>query len=491
MISSRSTKRVVGSINGSSQQHLYRQRRPPQVTTLTNPARSIARDVSPSKQPHRFGNTIYSVMEKKSITTFSILFLAALSFNGVVWLVTNYYPYSIMETLGISAPETLAIISVQSHPQLDDDSSSNDRHPRNTKIPHTLIFTHYVNLLTTNFDLIEKERRSNSNTNQNGIRQRYTDEELNELRILQQNVHRIIALHTVDDTRTDNVYPTDSNNHISNNDNKNITVRFLTDDDCIQSIRQWAYLSSRRNHTDILHQINAPNIDPEHNPEDIANELLSYFHQESTGMYKSDLCRGVALYETGGIYLDVDIGPRMNIFNVLLESSEFVTSKVYSESRYPGAFFQAFIAVAMQHDVIHRYIQLFILYYRGTIQIGYGPLGVLLLKRAYDEVQLEQEQRNNENEMLPSTKSYSTPTVLTHLQQTTELWQEILYKPKYHDTIFAHVPIPTWGTVQACKYVVVIPPSQRQLINGNITITSKLIVPLYSRIAGSRRCPNK
>jgi Glycosyltransferase sugar-binding region containing DXD motif len=505
--------------SGLLQDHHYHQRRPqPQVTTLNTPTRPTARVASWSKKQknHRRSlNTITTAMRKKGLLTFSIVLVVGVVWfiGSRYWLVTNHYQFSQFETLGITKPDVI-LLSSPIKPQKDGDNNGIDRPPRNTKIPNILIFTHYVNLVTTNFDLLEKKDDTNAKKNNNDTSRRYTDEELNELRVLQQNVYRIISLHTVDDIKNDNIDPTiydavDRSNHfdIRNNDNKNITIRFLTDDDCIQSIRQWAFLSSRRNHTDILHQNNttSPNLEPNN----LADELISYFHKEHMGMYKADLCRGVALYETGGIYMDVDLGPRMNIFNLLLESSEFVTVKVHSQSRYLGAFFQAFIAVTKYHDVIHRYIQLFILHYRRTIQVGKGPIGVILLKRAYDEIQLEQEfvlqqqQREFKKEKSSSTRitlSSSTPALLTHLEQTTELWQEILYLPQYHDSIFAHVPIPTWGkSRRACKFVVAIPPSsvslRPQSIDSNDTTTTtklftkQLIVPMYSRIAGSRMCP--
>lgn len=452
-------------------------------------------------------NSMNLMRNKKTMILFVILVIMII---GVVVGLYNQYKY-----LPDSDISFFSITSEQNLPQsvatrnglnhiTSTSTGSNDRHMRNTKIPHILIFTHHVNLLTTNLD-----------------GPHFTNRKLNELRVLQQNVHRIIALHSVDDHMHNDVdsvlsdaLVVDSTATIGSRNNS-VHVRFLTDDDCIQSIRQWANISSHRNHIIFVHQKNVFNMDPKYNnPEDIANELISYFQHEPIGMYKADLCRGVALYETGGMYMDVDLGTRMNVFNLLLESTEFATVNGYNPKGYfgiyPATFFQAFMAASAYHDVIHRYIQLFILHYRHTIRIKYSNIGVHLLKRAYDEVQLEQElvwqQMNGKREdesSLSTTESSSAPLHLTHLQQTTELWQEVLYKRHYHDNIFAHVPRPTWGRRNyLCKIVIVIPPSQPLLllssaqrrstmIMSNITMTQlKLIVPMYSRIAGSRRCPN-
>ena len=265
---------------------------------------------------------------------------------------------------------------------------------------------------------------------------------------------------------------------------------------------------SRTHRTIPLPVAQLDNNDSVNDHQALAHELISYFQEEETGMFKADLCRGVALYETGGIYMDIDLGIRMNVFDVLLETSEFVTVTVHKHSHYPGAFFQAFIAVVPHHDVIHRYIELFILYYRRVINIEKGPIGVILLKQAYDEIQYEQEQQllllqQQQTTSDASLTSVTTPTT-THLQQTTELWQEILYLPQYQETIFSHVPVPTWGhQKRACKFVVVVPPTpqrrqwqeQRTVENRNnsnptsAANATKLIVPMYSRIAGSRMCP--
>lgn len=198
-------------------------------------------------------------------------------------------------------------------------------------------------------------------------------------------------------------------------------VHFLTDPECISSIQRVMGNDS---------------------------PLVGFFENETKGMYKADICRGAALYETGGLYFDVDLQARMPMWNAIDEETTFVVPLVHRQSKYPGAFFQAFIGVSPQHAIMQRYLQLFLEYYQGHLDDVKGPLGVLLLRKAHDEV------------------------VET---QNVQFWQEVLYSPR----LFPNVPPPNWGTRRACHFVVV--------ANGK----PPFIVPLYSRVKGSRMCGGK
>lgn len=287
-------------------------------------------------------------------------------------------------------------------------------------IPDILIFTHSINLLETVFNFANTPRFE-------------LTVEQKELLALQENVRSITKYHPAS------------------------AVRFLTDTDCIESIR-------------------AVYKDNDGNTDKVAEELIRYFKAERQGMFKADLCRGTALFETGGLYFDVDLGVRMNLWQVLRETTEFSTIRVHHQSMYPGAFFQAFAAASQRHPVILRYVQLFLEHYRGvklgnSSSVVKGPLGVLLLKRAFDEVQAEQQEH-----LIPGDDDDSAST-RTHLNATTELWQEVLYTPELRKSLLSHVPPPKWGSRRACKFVVV------------SSLRKPLTVPFYSRIAGSRMCP--
>jgi hypothetical protein len=204
------------------------------------------------------------------------------------------------------------------------------------------------------------------------------------------------------------------------------TARFLTDVECVASIK-----AVMGNDT----------------------ELVGFFESEKEGMYKADLCRGAALWETGGLYFDVDLGVRMNLWGVLNPNTTFATVQVYKGSKRAGSFFQAFMAATPRHPVILRYVELFLDFYRGKFTYLKRFSGVVLLRMAYDEI-------------LAKDPSQA---------ESSEIWHEF----RYNHTRMPDVPPPTWGTRGACSFVVVTNPN-----NTNMT------VPFYSRIANSRMCPS-
>lgn len=233
--------------------------------------------------------------------------------------------------------------------------------------------------------------------------------------VLAANIRNVIALH--DNTLTKN---------------NPLQVRFLTDEQCIESLQR-TYPA-----------------------------LISHFQKETQGMYKADICRGSALYETGGFYLDVDVGVRSDLWKDLLPTTAFVTARVHAQSNYPGHFFQAILGAAPASPILHKYLELFEDHYTGRERVEKGPLGVILLRRAWERVYDE-----------------------TSRSPLTELYQEVLYDRR----LFPHLhPAPTWGTRRACHFVVVATANQPQ----NVELTWKdrdYRIPFYSRIAGSRMCP--
>ena len=233
--------------------------------------------------------------------------------------------------------------------------------------------------------------------------------------VLAANIQKIIQLH----------------HHSSST---NTVVRFLTDEQCIESLQK-TYPS-----------------------------LVPYFQQEEKGMYKADMCRGSALYETGGIYLDVDVGVRNDLWLDLGTDTEFVTSLVHVRSFWPKHFFQAILGAAPHSPIIYKYLQLFEYHYTGKERVEEGPLGVILLRRAWDRV-------------------YNKETK----KPATELYQEVLYDKRLFPDLH---PAPTWGTRRACHFVVV--ATAHHVEHSDATVRGKHFqIPLYSRIAGSRMCPTK
>jgi len=193
-------------------------------------------------------------------------------------------------------------------------------------------------------------------------------------------------------------------------DEEELKVLFWTDDDCIQSLER-----------------TRPN-------------LVSHFKMETEGMYKADICRGTALLEHGGFYLDVDVGVRHDLWHDMRPQTEFVTARVHQASNWVGkGFFQAALGASPQSPILKRYLELFEHHYDGTNRVSKGPLGVLLLKRAWDQV----------NEELENEKKNTIPT---------ELYQELLFQENgpldSGDNKGVLSPAPTWGKRRACHFIV-------------------------------------
>jgi len=198
-------------------------------------------------------------------------------------------------------------------------------------------------------------------------------------------------------------------------------------------------------------------------------------------MYKADICRGTALLEHGGFYLDVDVGVRQDLWHDLLPETEFVTVRVHGASKWKGeGFFQAILGASPRNPVIKRYLELFEKHYDGTDVVKKGPLGVLLLKRAWDQIQ----------------------TVVDDEEKVlTELYQEIQFQKggPFDDKGFLS-PAPTWGKRRACHFLVagvanypsgveaVLSPAKVSGDGDPKQRSLRLKIPALSRIPGSRMC---
>ena len=71
-------------------------------------------------------------------------------------------------------------------------------------------------------------------------------------------------------------------------------------------------------------------------------------------MIRSDLCRLVMLYNSGGYYFDTDLAPLAALQRALDPRATFVTVRTSERSLSGGGFFQAFLATAPKHPVIRR-----------------------------------------------------------------------------------------------------------------------------------------
>jgi hypothetical protein len=390
------------------------------------------------------------------------------------------------------------------------------------KIPNILIFTYYENLLLPpppsspipplKHETVVVGNSINSSINKNDSAP--TKEE--ELRALRKNIQHTISLHPA------------------------ATIRFLTDDDCLTSIKNVVpYLNlpyaARVSSSSTSVSTDSASISASTNATSVKT-LMEYFTAEPLGMYKGDICRGAALYETGGLYFDVDLGVRMNVFTghgevrmdtehedissrknsssfVLNTNTEFVTVKVPLNSKDPRGFFTAFLGTTARHPILKRYLELFWLYYAhqlpSNVQLPEKSLySVMLLRHAYDEI-LQQERESSSSAIESIAFNYSSKRSFTVYQsKTTELWQEVYYYPQPPKWL-AHVPPPNWGNQESCRYVVVtslpldyqsndptITPEELMYIllqlkqiraQGDAQVPS-IVVPFYCHIGDSRSC---
>jgi hypothetical protein len=190
-------------------------------------------------------------------------------------------------------------------------------------------------------------------------------------------------------------------------------------------------------------------------------------------------------------YLDVDIGVRHSLWIDLKPTTEFVTAVVPRRSQTPDHYFQAVIGAKPFSPVLWRYLQLFEKHYTGVDIVTKGLLGVVLLKRAYDDVTV----------VVPSDTDNDTDaaTEAASLRSKTELYQEMLFDRQLFPNIH---PAPTWGTRTVCHFLVVAEANNDE--NVEVTIPSsnkkkkkkdggdmKYHVPLLSRIPVSRMCKEK
>jgi Glycosyltransferase sugar-binding region containing DXD motif len=319
----------------------------------------------------------------------------------------------------------------------------------------------------------------------------------------------------------------------------NATVRFLIDDDCVAALRR------------VIPTLNLriPNTTSDIRPESVESMFVEYFNNEPMGMYKGDLCRGVALYETGGLYFDVDLGVRMNMFgSISTKLSSNLTRKdpnqTANSSRYAAVshepklliapdidfitiyeyfsttnersvnFFNAFMGATPRHPILKRYVELFWEFYTKQLpkdQVKANDyVGVVLLRDAYDEVvhgrSLHQPQpaastapQQNENESALTSNSSMRPPLRT------EIWHQIrLTRALHASPWFSHVP-QLYVEGGACSYAVLtshVPQRLRQhenleLVNQEYPFDAPayeddavpLAVPFYSRVPNTRRCP--
>jgi hypothetical protein len=210
----------------------------------------------------------------------------------------------------------------------------------------------------------------------------------------------------------------------------NSTVRFLDDADCLAAIQE-VYSAD--------------------------TNMTGHFMAEQEGMYRGDICRGAALYQTGGIYFDMDVVARMSMWDVIEKDVDFVVPK---EPVKPDperrAFYQAFVAATPRHPIVRTYLDLFEGFYNKRVPRPIHLLGVHFMKDAYYQ------------------SGYD--------QSRTRLWTAMTY----NDKLLPYVEPPK-SRQPGCSDVVIAQPEPPTAYNPSVD--PKLIVPLDTNVYGSQRCP--
>ena len=209
------------------------------------------------------------------------------------------------------------------------------------------------------------------------------------------------------------------------------TVRFLDDADCLAAIQE-VYSAD--------------------------TNMTGHFMAEREGMYRGDVCRGAALYQTGGIYFDMDVVARMSMWDVIEKDVDFVVPQepVKPDPKY-RTFYQAFVAATRRHPIIRTYLDLFEGFYNKRLSRPINLLGVHFMKDAYYQ------------------SGYDN--------STTRLWTAMDYSPRLLPYI-----TPPQSTLYDCKGVVIAQP-EPPTRTYDASVDRQLIVPLDTNVHGSKRCP--
>lgn len=137
----------------------------------------------------------------------------------------------------------------------------------------------------------------------------------------------------------------------------NASVHFLTDQDCMRSIKKLPWL--------------------------LGNALAAVFKATTRGMIRADICRGVALYHTGGWYLDVDVEITRDFRMLATRMGHSTILSVLPAWEPNIAYFQAIMAVTRPRDpTIHKYLWMFVSH---KPQTRTENTGTILLRRAVIE----------------------------------------------------------------------------------------------------------
>ena len=107
-------------------------------------------------------------------------------------------------------------------------------------------------------------------------------------------------------------------------------------------------------------------------------ELVPFFKNEQEGSYRGDICKGVILFETGGLYLDIDIRPLVSVLKLFSNSSSDVATGEMDDKL---SFFNAIIYVPKASKLMIIYLEKLSFLYE--LLVLYTESGKYLLHRVW------------------------------------------------------------------------------------------------------------
>ena len=125
-------------------------------------------------------------------------------------------------------------------------------------------------------------------------------------------------------------------------------------------------------------------------PWNIRNALFGGFLKEKDGSMKGDVCRGAALYNTGGHYFDVDLLLVSDVRRFVPSPQETHFVSCVEARRKPEqnpatkGIFQAYVGAAPRSAIIRTYVELLAKHYADGHDGSTGAVGVRLMKNAID-----------------------------------------------------------------------------------------------------------
>ena len=208
--------------------------------------------------------------------------------------------------------------------------------------------------------------------------------------------------------------------------------------------------------------------------QEIEPRLLPHFRAEPRGAFKSDICRGAALWKHGGLYFDSDVVLRMPVPPLLRRQTEFAS--MWAVGQNQREVVQAFIAAAPGSATIRRYLDFMLEYYDARAATGTTLGGAFMGTRA-----------------MGLAYSRSTPAEL----EVSQMWRETFFHSKVCEGNMANstpIKCSSHTVSQMCErgldhIPLQLPYTGMGIFCNLVAITEAREVPFFMRPPGKGPCP--